>query len=121
MVWIASWVAFGGVLSAVSARPAREVDDVVKRQYSAPPAVVDRAQAVIDTFRLSWAGYSTYAFPNDELHPVTNTFGNSRYVYNPMSQMVTEKSHTDMRPATDGVPRPPTHSPLRWLWAKGIL
>ncbi|KAF3008486.1 maturation of Asn-linked oligosaccharides protein [Curvularia kusanoi] len=78
MVRIASWIAFGGVLSAVSARPAREVDDAVKRQYSAPPAVVDRAQAVIDTFRLSWAGYSTYAFPNDELHPVTNTFGNSR-------------------------------------------
>ena len=48
-----------------------------KRQYPAPP--VDRAQAVIDTFRLSWEGYNQYAFPNDELHPVTNTYGNSRY------------------------------------------
>jgi mannosyl-oligosaccharide alpha-1,2-mannosidase len=49
---------------------------VEKRQYSAPE---DRAQAVVDTFKLSWDGYYKYAFPNDELKPVTNGFSNSRY------------------------------------------
>jgi mannosyl-oligosaccharide alpha-1,2-mannosidase len=39
----------------------------------------DRAQAVIDAFRVSWEGYYEHAFPNDELHPVTNSFSNSRY------------------------------------------
>jgi mannosyl-oligosaccharide alpha-1,2-mannosidase len=48
---------------------------VEKRQYTAPK---DRAQAVVDTFKLSWDGYHTYAFPNDELKPVTNGFSNSR-------------------------------------------
>lgn len=47
--------------------------------YGAPPGV-DRAQAVVDAFRLSWEGYFQYAFPNDELKPVTNGFSNSRYV-----------------------------------------
>ena len=39
----------------------------------------DRAQEVINTFRIAWDGYYKYAFPNDELHPVNNTFSNSRY------------------------------------------
>ena len=39
----------------------------------------DRAQAVIDAFRVSWEGYYEHAFPNDELHPVSNTSSNSRY------------------------------------------
>lgn len=38
-----------------------------------------RAQAVIDAFRFAWDGYSEYCFGNDELHPVSNTCGNSRY------------------------------------------
>lgn len=38
----------------------------------------ERAQAVIDAFRVSWDGYYKYAFPNDELRPVTNSFSNSR-------------------------------------------
>lgn len=39
----------------------------------------ERAQAIIDAFRVSWEGYYEHAFPNDELHPVSNTFSNSRY------------------------------------------
>jgi mannosyl-oligosaccharide alpha-1,2-mannosidase len=68
-------------LTAVTALPANapQYDPHDKRQYPAP--LVNRAQAVIDTFRLSWEGYYRYAFPNDELHPVTNTYGNSRYKY----------------------------------------
>jgi mannosyl-oligosaccharide alpha-1,2-mannosidase len=51
------------------------VKAVEKRQHIAPK---DRAQAVVDTFKLSWDGYYAFAFPNDELKPVTNGFSNSR-------------------------------------------
>lgn len=37
-----------------------------------------RAAAVKDAFQFAWGGYSQYAFPNDELKPVSNTFSNSR-------------------------------------------
>lgn len=37
-----------------------------------------RAQTVKDAFLHAWDGYYKYAFPNDELHPVDNGFGNSR-------------------------------------------
>ncbi|KXT07816.1 hypothetical protein AC579_9333 [Pseudocercospora musae] len=37
-----------------------------------------RANAVKEAFEFSWAGYSKYAFPNDELLPVNNSFSNSR-------------------------------------------
>ncbi|KAF2269666.1 seven-hairpin glycosidase [Lojkania enalia] len=37
-----------------------------------------RAEAVIEMFRFAWNGYYTYAFPNDDLLPVTNSFSNSR-------------------------------------------
>lgn len=40
-----------------------------------------RAAAVQDAFQTAWNGYYTYAFPNDELLPVNNSFGNSRYVW----------------------------------------
>ena len=37
-----------------------------------------RADAVKQTFQIAWDGYYKYAFPNDELHPVSNSFGNPR-------------------------------------------
>lgn len=40
----------------------------------------ERADAVKAAFTYAWNGYSKYAFPNDELHPVSNGFGNSRYI-----------------------------------------
>jgi mannosyl-oligosaccharide alpha-1,2-mannosidase len=55
-----------------------DIHPVNERADEAPN--VDRAQAVIDIFRTSWDGYYTYAFPHDELHPVSNTFSDSRYV-----------------------------------------
>ncbi|CAI6333114.1 unnamed protein product [Periconia digitata] len=42
------------------------------------PSAEERTQAVVDVFRRSWEGYTEYAFPNDELKPVTNGFSNSR-------------------------------------------
>ncbi|KAF2628238.1 glycoside hydrolase family 47 protein [Macroventuria anomochaeta] len=81
MVRPSAWALSAVLLPVVSALPANAPwkqghDAQGKRQYYSPP--VDRAQAVIDTFKLSWEGYYKHAFPNDELHPVTNTFGNSR-------------------------------------------
>lgn len=42
----------------------------------------DRAAAVKQVFETAWDGYYEYAFPNDELRPVSNGFGNSRYICN---------------------------------------
>lgn len=39
-----------------------------------------RAQAVKDAFQFAWDGYYKYAFPHDELHPVSNGYGDSRQV-----------------------------------------
>ncbi|KAI9654761.1 MAG: maturation of Asn-linked oligosaccharides protein [Bathelium mastoideum] len=36
-----------------------------------------RADQVKDAFLTAWNGYYEYAFPNDELHPISNTFSNS--------------------------------------------
>ena len=36
-----------------------------------------RAQAVKDAFETAWDGYYKYAFPNDELLPVNNSFANT--------------------------------------------
>lgn len=37
-----------------------------------------RADAVREAFRFAWKGYHKFAFPNDELLPVSNGFANSR-------------------------------------------
>lgn len=37
-----------------------------------------RADAVKEAFQHAWDGYMKYAFPHDELHPVSNTYGDSR-------------------------------------------
>lgn len=41
----------------------------------------ERADAVKATFNTAWKGYYDNAFPNDNLHPITNGFDNGRYVY----------------------------------------
>ena len=38
----------------------------------------ERADAVKEAFIHAWDGYYKYAFPHDELHPVTNGFSDSR-------------------------------------------
>jgi mannosyl-oligosaccharide alpha-1,2-mannosidase len=39
----------------------------------------ERADAVKEAFTFSWNGYKKYAFPHDELHPISNSFSDSRY------------------------------------------
>jgi Glycosyl hydrolase family 47 len=48
------------------------------RNASATTPASDRADAVREAFRHAWAGYKEYAFPHDELHPVSNGFSDSR-------------------------------------------
>lgn len=38
-----------------------------------------RADAIREAFQHAWNGYTKYAFPHDELHPVSNGHGDSRY------------------------------------------
>ena len=38
----------------------------------------ERADAVKATFEIAWAGYKKYAFPHDELHPISNSYSDSR-------------------------------------------
>jgi mannosyl-oligosaccharide alpha-1,2-mannosidase len=81
MVLLRLFALGAGVLPLTLALPTNDVTEtfvaetVEKRQYA---TTEDRAQAVIDTFKISWDGYYKYAFPNDELNPVTNNFSNSR-------------------------------------------
>nr|XP_036587807.1 mannosyl-oligosaccharide alpha-mannosidase precursor [Colletotrichum truncatum]KAF6798948.1 mannosyl-oligosaccharide alpha-mannosidase precursor [Colletotrichum truncatum] len=56
---------FTGLLAYASASP----------QYRPQP---DRANAVKEAFQRSWDGYRKFAFPNDTLKPVSNTFENDR-------------------------------------------
>ena len=39
----------------------------------------ERADAVKAAFEFAWSGYHTYAFPNDDLKPLTNGHLNTRY------------------------------------------
>ena len=39
----------------------------------------ERAAAVKEAFKFAWDGYHKYAFPHDELHPLSNGFSDSRY------------------------------------------
>ncbi|EPS25400.1 Mannosyl-oligosaccharide alpha-1,2-mannosidase [Penicillium oxalicum] len=38
----------------------------------------EKAEAVKEAFQHAWDGYMKYAFPHDELHPVSNGYGDSR-------------------------------------------
>lgn len=68
----ATCVVFLSVLSPAFALP----------YYDPPPlSNKQRADAIIEAFRFSWDGYYTHAFPHDELHPVTNTYSDSRYPF----------------------------------------
>jgi mannosyl-oligosaccharide alpha-1,2-mannosidase len=57
-------------------------NNVMKRNGRAndPNLNGQRADAVKAAFEYAWNGYKTYAFPHDELRPVSNGFSDSRYV-----------------------------------------
>jgi mannosyl-oligosaccharide alpha-1,2-mannosidase len=74
-----NWVLLGALFTTALALPHNNPDDLneTKRQQRSAKAG-ERAQAVVDTFRIAWDGYYKHAFPHDELHPVSNGFSDSR-------------------------------------------
>ncbi|KAL4806532.1 mannosyl-oligosaccharide alpha-1,2-mannosidase 1B [Aspergillus unguis] len=48
------------------------------RSNAPVPRADSRADTVKEAFSHAWDGYYEYAFPNDELHPISNGYGNSR-------------------------------------------
>ncbi|KAF2210194.1 glycoside hydrolase family 47 protein [Cercospora zeae-maydis SCOH1-5] len=65
--------------SSILAISAASLTTALPPQYGYPrDEAQQRANAVKEAFEFSWRGYSEYAFPNDELLPVTNGFSNSR-------------------------------------------
>lgn len=59
-----------------------------KRQYYTNPAdtAAERQAAVKEAFTFAWDGYYKYAFPHDELHPIANSYSDSRYADQIMSR-----------------------------------
>ncbi|RDW66400.1 alpha-1,2-mannosidase-4 [Coleophoma cylindrospora] len=56
------------------------VYDLTERQNRADNLTLnrERADAVKAAFEYAWDGYYTYAFPHDELHPIANSYSDSR-------------------------------------------
>jgi mannosyl-oligosaccharide alpha-1,2-mannosidase len=65
-------------LKGVYAFPVEDNSRVTARSEDAYVANQQRADAVREAFRHAWNGYKKYAFPHDELHPISNGFGDSR-------------------------------------------
>lgn len=49
---------------------------------------LSQADAVKEAFQHAWNGYTKYAFPHDELRPVSNGYGDSRYVTFSRARMI---------------------------------
>lgn len=60
----------------------------------------ERANAVKDAFQFAWDGYYTYAFPHDDLLPVSDGFSDPRYV----SELAVAGSVTELCTGMAGVP-----------------
>lgn len=65
-----------GLTGSALAYPYPETDAILRRQSTSTSQ--QRADAVKEAFQHAWDGYMKYAFPHDELHPVSNTYGDSR-------------------------------------------
>lgn len=63
-----------GLVGTVAAYPYPEQDSVSRRGSDNQA----KADAVKEAFQHAWDGYVKYAFPHDELHPVSNGYGDSR-------------------------------------------
>lgn len=63
-----------GLAGSALAYPYPENDAVLRGQSTNQ----QKADAVKEAFQHAWDGYMKYAFPHDELHPVSNGYGDSR-------------------------------------------
>ena len=61
-----------GLAAGVSAKPRRHTG----RATGGPDP--DKVEAIKEVYRTSWGAYYKYAFPNDTLSPVSQTYQNDR-------------------------------------------
>lgn len=61
-----------------AAVPALAAPKSALRKRGAPDE--EKANAVLDVFKTAWKGYYDNAFPNDNLHPLSNGSDNARLV-----------------------------------------
>ncbi|OAT10644.1 mannosyl-oligosaccharide alpha-1,2-mannosidase [Blastomyces gilchristii SLH14081] len=71
-------ISFGVFLTAFALVRFAVSSPVLHKEYIRSQKNADRAQEVKDAFEFAWNGYMEYAFPQDELRPVSNTASNSR-------------------------------------------
>lgn len=62
------------LVSSSVAYPFADSEEVFRRDLDAQK----KADAVKEAFQHAWDGYMKYAYPHDELHPVSNGYGDSR-------------------------------------------
>lgn len=62
------------LVGSTAAFPFAEAEEVLHRDSDAQ----SKADAVKEAFQHAWDGYMKYAYPHDELHPVSNGYGDSR-------------------------------------------
>lgn len=63
-----------GLVGSSAAYPHPEPEVILRRESDNQA----KADAVKEAFQHAWNGYVEHAFPHDELHPVSNGFGDSR-------------------------------------------
>lgn len=63
-----------GLVGSANAYPHSQPEAVL----SARAGNQEKADAVKEAFQHAWDGYVKYALPHDELHPVSNGYGDSR-------------------------------------------
>lgn len=66
-----------GLVESITAHPFWQDDETVL-SASSVSTNQQKADAVKEAFQHAWNGYMKYAFPHDELHPVSNGYGDSR-------------------------------------------
>ncbi|KAJ5936581.1 CAZyme family GH47 [Penicillium verhagenii] len=67
-----------GLVGSTTAYPQPYQDAEAVLGVSSASSNQDKADAVKEAFQHAWDGYKKYAFPHDELHPVSNGYGDSR-------------------------------------------
>ncbi|KAJ5292033.1 CAZyme family GH47 [Penicillium angulare] len=69
-----------GLVGSATAYPHayQDTEAVLSTSSSQASSSQEKADAVKEAFQHAWDGYVKYAFPHDELHPVSNGYGDSR-------------------------------------------
>ncbi|KAJ5725368.1 Mannosyl-oligosaccharide alpha-1-2-mannosidase [Penicillium malachiteum] len=66
------------LMGSATAFPHPHQDTETVLSTSSSSSDQEKADAVKEAFQHAWNGYMKYAFPHDELHPVSNGYGDSR-------------------------------------------